>query len=270
MRAIVEALSKVPGVIGCAILDSDRTPLESILQPPYDPVLCAEVVRLVHDASVNYASLGGEEALSACVMCADGYVVVRIVSGYSLVVLAARECNVAMVGAGSGVATLKLQRLVSAKAAPARPAVPAQVLAPQPVAAARPAATSPRYTRENPPPLPNRDASTSGSVSMSMSMSVSWSEIDPHAPADAIGLRVMRHVLKSLMRQIGRQSKIVLENELSRIGATPSSVRAHQFTDLIMRVAKSIPNADGRTAFINGCLGDVGTSSSMGGSGVKR
>ena len=259
MQTALQSLIQVPGVSGAAVFDLSGDCLAESLEPPYEPILLAEVVSRLREVYDNYVALDDAAGKAVALVFEEGHLLIRSLDNITVVAIASRVANLAMLGVALNVAGLKLSRAAASRA-PADEIVPQpSAPPPQPIAAVAhgdPYVGGAPSPAASPPPLPAGLAT--GSTNTGNSVSVSWTaeRLDVPAPPDAVGLRVMRHVLKSLMRQIGREGKPVLEEELYRIGATPATVTGSQFTDLIMAVARRIPNAAARDAFMSDALGD--------------
>lgn len=72
-----------------------------------------------------------------------------------------------------------------------------------------------------------------------------------------VGLRVMRHLLRTFEDHVGPQAQVLLEAELRRVGATPEDLDAARFADLIRAAARHVPDPERRKKFVNEVLGDT-------------
>ncbi|WP_428267519.1 hypothetical protein [Haliangium sp.] len=278
----MQKITSVAGVLGAAVFDDSGACLAQDLKPPYEAILLTEILGQLGDIYDNYLALAETDAIASLIGTFDGgHVLVRRFGDHTLIVIASEEANLAMLGVSINVALLKLSRagIAPGGIAPGAPRPPA------PPPQAYGSAPRPPYGSTPPPPPPhlrdrvsnssipghsvqNPQVSSSQNMRSSMrggvdtSTSISWSAEDlggQRPPPDAVGLAVMRHVLKALARRIGPvDARAILDEELRVIGATPATVRASEFTDIIHNVARRMANQADRSAFIADALGDAG------------
>ncbi len=258
MKLALQSLIQVPGVLGAAVFSSSGACLAEILEPPYEPILLTEVLGRLREALENYVAVDDAEVGAAALIFEEGHCLIRITGGITVAVLASNAANIAMLGVALNVAALKCARSAgsatrdssleisprTAHGSDANTAVVNNSTVVESVGGSR--QQRPKAKKKKKKPV---------NTSLSVSWAVDGYDLPP--PPGAVGLVVMRHVLKSLMRQIGREGKPLLEEELHRIGATPATVTAGQFTDLIVSVARRIPSPGARDAFMSDALGDT-------------
>ncbi|GAB4566574.1 MAG: hypothetical protein Tsb0020_18360 [Haliangiales bacterium] len=288
MHDSMQKITRVAGVLGAAIFDDSGACLAQDLTPPYEPILLAEISTQLRDVYDNYLALAESDSISSLVATFDeGYLLVRNFSRRTLMVIASTQTNLAMLAVSINVAMLKLGRAP----APAQAGMGAQSVSPvhqsyppQPPPYPGMSSSSPGLHRRDTMPIeppaaagggyaargsaPSNSVLHNSSVGSSVnravgsSLSISWTDEGQggkRPPPDAVGLSVMRHVLKALARRIGAvDARAILDEELRMIGESPATVRAGQFTDIIHSVAARMPNAAERSAFIADALGDAG------------
>ena len=263
MKTALQSLVQVPGVLGAAVFDGENACLAEMLEPPYEPILLSEALGRLREVLDNYVAIDDSGVGAAVLVFGEGHCLIRMLNGISVVVLASESANLAMLGVALNVAALKCSRAANGKSAKismvdisrsgvdSMPQGQLQDLDHSVVEAL--ANKSQSFVKQK-----KKKKAKGSRGSRSTALSVSWAvegyKLPP--PPGAVGLAVMRHVLKSLMRQIGREGKPLLEEELHRIGATPATVTAGQFTDLIVAVARRIPSPGARDAFMSDALGD--------------
>jgi hypothetical protein len=264
MHDSMQKITSVPGVIGAAVFDESGACLAHALKPPYEAILLTEILLQLRDVYDNYLALAESAEINSLVGSFEGgYLLIRRQQTQTLIVLASEAVNLAMLGVSINIAQLKLSR------AGDQPPQPVMALGSQPPPPPPRAFERPPVSSSAPPPLPPpRGVSPGQSVRgparsvADSQVSISWSSDDlgqQKPPPDAVGLAVMRHVLKALARRIGAvDARAILDEELRTIGATPATVRAGDFTDIIHSVASRMANTDDREAFIADALGDAG------------
>ena len=260
MKKTVQTIARIDGVQCAAVLDHANNVSTSVLHPPYEDVLVKEIAAQLSGVRDTFISVDESSLDGQFLSFENGYVVLRLTAEHLLLAVATKDTNVAKLGVAMSVAAVKLARLAPAAAKqPTPPPIPvARPRAPEPAAAPAP----PAQTGRGSSPSMNTSSSqtnTSGSLNMSMS----WTEQPKrngkrHLIEDAVGIKVMQHVLIRLARLIGRDAATgLMEEELMRIGATPSSVRHAQFADLIKSVAVRIADPKKRETFMIQALGDT-------------
>lgn len=265
MQESMQKITSVPGVLGAAVFDESGACLGHALRPPYEAILLTEILLQLRDVYDNYLALAESAEINSLIGAFEGgHLIIRRHQTQTLIVLASETVNLAMLGVSINIAQLKLNRIGEQQPQPAM-AHGSQPPRPPARAFERAAAPPPQ-----PPPLPPPRPSVSTSQSLRVpargsfdsQVGISWSSDDigqQKPPPDAVGLGVMRHVLKALARRIGAvDARAILDEELRTIGATPATVRASDFTDIIHSVASRMPSADDREAFIADALGDAG------------
>jgi hypothetical protein len=151
----------------------------------------------------------------------EGYVIIRpIDETTTILVLASLTLNLAMLGIGFNVASLKLAQDRSGQHAAMGSTSQSGRLGSQPAA--------PR-----------------GSTSL-----LSQSGGDAAPPPNAVGPDVMNALLKLFAKQIGPFAKVILKEELTKIGATASTLVRSQYEDLVGMLVRRLPDSGKRKEFM--------------------
>ena len=276
MKKTLQSIAEISGVHAAAIFDGADNIVASALQPPYEDVLVREIANQLQTVRDSFTSFDDSKLDGMFQMFEEGFVVARRAKDHTIIAIATKAANVARLGVAMSVASVKVERLAG-QAAPSQPAKPQRAPSQPPRPITEPAAAAPP---QQPPPIPRpnppvaasseRDSgsiSYSTNTSGSFSMSMSWTN-EPgrngrtrHLTEDAVGIKVMQHTLVRLARLIGREAATgLLEEELSRIGATPGTILHAQFADLIKSVAVRIADPKKRETFMIQALGDTRTT----------
>ena len=212
MSMDLSTIVSTAGVNAAAIFDSAGECIASELPPPYEPILLADAMDKLNGAYDFFTAMGDDAAMSALsVRCDDGYLLLRKVGDLTTLVLAETKVNVAMLNVALNVLALNMSR---------RSKAPSAVGDSQRLSA---------------PPLQG-------------SMWSSPSATSP-PPPDAVGKAPIRDLLHMLQRLVGPAAKLVLKQELTKLGVSARTLRQGQWADLIDALGRRIADADKRRAF---------------------
>jgi predicted regulator of Ras-like GTPase activity (Roadblock/LC7/MglB family) len=232
-QAILEKVSAVAGVTGVALIEADGSCSADALQPPYEPVLLGEVAKSLRAAQECYYGIEGlVPAKTMAVRSSEGHLLVRNLDQRDIVVICTRSANLALVSVALNVAELKLSAQGRGSTSAAPPPIPSYASQPphQPVSPA---------SAQQPPAAPP----------------MSWSPTSSGS-SGGVGIKVMRHVRRTLEKYLGAQAQVVLEDELRQRGRTPATLDVDHFADVIRAAARQIPEPERRRQFIGDVLGD--------------
>ncbi|ACY19034.1 hypothetical protein [Haliangium ochraceum] len=284
MHDVMQKITSVPGIIGAVLFDESGACIAQDLKPPYEVILFTELLVQFQDVYDNHLALSEFDTINSVITTFDGgHLVVRRHYDMILMVLATESSNLAMLGVSMNVALLKLSRSGGQGAPTALGSSVSSSRQPQGYNSAVPPPVPPA-ARASAPQIPTNQSygnqnygnqgygnqsyggsgqssrpSASGTADGRMSISWTAEPSGGRPPRDAVGLGVMRHVLKALARRIGpAEARSILDAELRNMGATPSTVRASEFTDMLHNVANRMANRADREAFIADALGDMG------------
>lgn len=231
MSGILAGINAIPGVIGSIIFDSSDQCLEHELPPPYEPVLIAGVLAEVHNAASMLGALDGSPWQAFAFRFESGYLLVRCIDDVTLLVLAEPSINLAMLNVGFTVATLKIVQ----RAAPA--------------AAAATSAASSQSGRVAASKQPRLSVSASGQQRLSPSPQV-FSDSGGVASADAVPRAQMDSLLQALARHVGPMAKIMIKEDLAKMGAAVSTLGLSQYDDFIRLLAMRVTEGSERKEFL--------------------
>lgn len=222
MNDILQGINEVGGVTGSALFDSQNACIAHLCPPPFEPILLGQVMSEVRSA-LDYLNHLDDAAQWEMLTAAfeGGYVIMRRLEGdVTVMALAQPTVNTAMLGIAFNVAGLKLAKRGQ-----------------------MPPASGPISG-----PLSSRSGMRSGSGT-SMSLSDSGGGGGP-APPNAVGHEVMSALLKCLAKQVGPFAKIVLKEELTKLGVTAHTIVRGQFEDLVLLLLPRIPDPTKRKEFL--------------------
>jgi predicted regulator of Ras-like GTPase activity (Roadblock/LC7/MglB family) len=289
MSAALTGLNQIPGVVGSVLFNHDDEVVVSMMPPPYDRELLGGVMAELRNTLNVLAYLDENATWNAIVARFDtGYLVLRQVQRMTILVLAQSTLNPAMLSVGFNVAALKLEK-EGLPPAPLPPpplpppprasTVPAAIAPPAPIAAAAvmaqqapppnltpPRGMPPASGTPAPTGLSSRDLSISQSggipgiapVSQSSprlaSASVSGFRSDSQdtnpALPDAVGKNIMDGLLKALARHIGPFAKLIMKEELTKLGATATTLGFGQYEDFVSLLSRRVQDPAKRREFI--------------------
>jgi hypothetical protein len=72
-----------------------------------------------------------------------------------------------------------------------------------------------------------------------------------------VGTQVVQHISTTLERHLGARARFLLQDELTKMGATPQTLRFEQVADLLQAASVHIPNPTAQAQFISEALGDT-------------
>jgi hypothetical protein len=279
MSSALLGLNQIPGVVGSAIFNQADECVTHMMPPRYDPVLLGQVMVEMRNALNVLAFLDENATWTAIVVRYDGgYLVVRQFGKTTILVIAQPSLNPAMLSVGFNVAGLKLE-----KEGLPPPPLPPPPLPPSRMTGGIPLPPAPYGITPVPPtmtPLPagpstqssppagqsSRDFSISQSggilgvppVSQSNPRLASASvtgfrsdsqDTNPAIP-DAVGKNIMDGLLKALARHIGPFAKLIMKEELTKLGATSTTLGFSQYEDFISLLSRRVQDPAKRREFI--------------------
>jgi hypothetical protein len=227
MDNVLSGINAIAGVIGSAAFDSNDACVAHRVPPPYEPILITQVMRELRAALgiLSYLDDSSSSWGMFVVGYDDGYVIVRPVDeSTTILVLASLSLNLSMLGIGFNVASLKIAQ----DRGGGTPAAVGSTSNSQPVRAG------------SQPVIPR-----GSSVSL-----LSQSGDDTVAPPNAVGPDVMNALLKSFAKQIGPFAKVILREELTKMGVTASTLVRAQYEDLVGMLVRRLPDSGKRKEFM--------------------
>ena len=237
MQDLLTPIAGIPGVAGAALFDDDDRCVAAALHPPLDEALIERAMRTLRQALVVLnVSFDSETTWSGLFLrCEGGHVIVKRVEGHTVLVVGEPSLNVAMINVGLNVAAMSLRggRL-------GRGTEPRGLLGPRPGQGSQP------IPAQTPPPGDFLDPRAARTVGYS-SGSSGGAEV---AAASVVPRATLELVLRALARHLGPAARAVIQAELVAIGVVPQAVPLACYSDLIDQVARHIPEAGGRTAFL--------------------
>jgi predicted regulator of Ras-like GTPase activity (Roadblock/LC7/MglB family) len=286
MSNALQALNQIPGVIGSVIFNAQDECVVSMMPPPYEPMLLSQVMQELRNALNVLNYLADSASWGAIVIRYDaGYLVVRNVNAMTVMVIAQPSLNPAMLSVGFNVAALKLTQESAQPAAyqpthapppptpsygraPTAGAPQASMMMPnQPTHAPPPLPLPPQPHAPPPPPSPAMtlsgtqsqpiNLSQSGPRLASSSMSGSHGSIRGDSVdgglggvPDAVGKVVIDGLLRALARQIGPFAKLIMKEELTKLGVTGATLGYSQYDDFINMLSRRLQDPAKRREFM--------------------
>jgi predicted regulator of Ras-like GTPase activity (Roadblock/LC7/MglB family) len=146
MESVLGQLITVPGVVGGMVYDAEGTLLSRSFPPIFDDGILGGAARVLVDGAAGLELVTGKVGLLD-LRFADARIVVRPMSGASLVLLCAAQTNLQLLNISASVAIPKIERLVAAR----------QVTAPvEEAAGPEPLEAAPPDEAPAPPPPPTQ------------------------------------------------------------------------------------------------------------------
>jgi len=236
MQAMLSSLSQIQGVTGGAVFDATGECILHQMPVPYEPILLNQVfseLRTVLDA-VRYMDDSGILDSFVC-RFDNGYLILREIGGYTVLLLVSPSVNMAMINVGFKVAALKRYR--GAELSPAAATPP-----PAPVHV-----SSIHVDKESgvgrAPSSPGLMQGTTSALSVSSTLE------DAPIPPDAVGAGVVNELVKLLSGHVGPFAKVIFKQELKRIGASTQTLTRSQYDDFVTFLVAKIPDTAGKTQF---------------------
>ncbi len=227
MKDILDKLLAVEGVTACAVFDTSDACVACHGPSAFEPILFGKVMSEFQEALNFFRSIDpGATVQSLFARFDEGFVDVRWVDKHSILVMGSNTANPAMVTVGMNVAALKLSKSLAEPGGGGGMATGSG-----PVVTGTPVGDS--------------------SHGRSLSLSVSPHPTNQPIPADAVGLSTVNMMVKSLAKQLGPFAKIIVKEELTKLGATAHTIGRAQFEDLINICAKRVADPGKRREFIN-------------------
>lgn len=273
IQPIINNLTEVAGVGGAAIFDDTGHCIAHHLFPPYDPFLLWEMLRELRGATDGYVGVGvGDEVTGTLLSFEHGKVFTRRAAPFELVALTAHDANIAVLAVSFNVAMLRLHQAAGTGWRDSSSSSRGMNSTGVPNAQSSRREWSSRYdvrgdTAETPGavayPHPSSQSSSYPSfpaaptASISQHTPMSWSQNDRGKVVGAVGTKVMQHLLTVTQRYFGRDAQPLLERELRGMGATPQTLTAAQFADVIRGVARLLPREQ-HERYMAEVLGDRG------------
>lgn len=290
MSNALTGLNQIPGVLGSAIFNAQDECVVHMMPQPFEPMLLGSVMAELRNALNVLTYLDDSGTWGAIVIRYEqGFLVVRQLHRVTVMVIAQPSLNPAMLSVGFNVASLKLEKegLPPAPLPPPPPLPPPRMerqtsgqmpamtmpLAAPPVPAPLP--PPPPYSPTPPAGFPAASGSghSSGSVSVSQSgglpgiAAVSQSsprlsssmtggfrthdsqDTSPAVP-DAVGKVIIDALLKALARHIGPFAKLIMKEELNKLGLTPATLGFGQYEDFVSLLSRRVQDPAKRREFI--------------------
>jgi hypothetical protein len=280
MSSALLGLNQIPGVIGSVIFNPADECVAHMMPPEYEPALLGQVMAEMRNTLNVLAYLDENATWTAIVVRYEGgYVVVRQFHRMTVMVLAQPTLNPAMLSVGFNVAALKLEK----EGLPPPPLPPPPLPPPRTSGALPlPALTPPKGVATPaplpPPPVPPSNHGQSAGLS-SRDLSISQSggilgvppmsqssprlatasgtgfrsgdsqDTNPAIP-DAVGKNIMDGLLKALARHIGPFAKLIMKEELTKLGATATTLGFSQYEDFVSLLSRRVQDPSKRREFI--------------------
>ncbi len=287
MSNALTGLNQIPGVVGSAIFNAQDECVVHMMPPPFEPMLLGSVMVELRNALNVLTYLDDSSTWGAIVIRYDsGYLVVRQIHRMTVMVIAQPSLNPAMLSVGFNVAALKLEK----EGLPPAPLPPPPLPPPRserassqmhglgtqqmPIPAPPQAAPLPPPSYRSAPPGGMPAGQSSGSVSVSQSgglpgiQAVSQSsprlaassmtggfrthdsqDTNPQI-ADAVGKNILDGLLKALARHIGPFAKLIMKEELTKLGLTPATLGFAQYEDFVSLLSRRVQDPAKRREFI--------------------
>jgi predicted regulator of Ras-like GTPase activity (Roadblock/LC7/MglB family) len=284
MSNALAGLNQIPGVVGSVIFNAQDECVVSMMPPPYEPELLSQVMAELRNALNVLSYLDEQTSWNAIVIRFDaGYLVVRQLHKVTVMVIAQPTLNPAMLSVGFNVAALKLEK----EGLPPPPLPPPPPMPPRAAAPTSQMAAMGGMQAQMPIPAPPPQAavssspsissptfgnSSSGNVSVSQSggmpgiaavsqssprlasASISGFRSDTHdtnpAVPDAVGKNILDGLLRALARHIGPFAKLIMKEELTKLGLTPATLGFGQYDDLVSMLSRRVQDPAKRREFI--------------------
>lgn len=268
---MLASISPIPGVVAAAVFHGQDECVAEAVQPPYDTLLLSEAIKSLSASEDCFAGVGLHQPKLTLARCQGGVVVVAQNSPFYAVVVAGPDVNLTMLRVGLNVAVLKAKKAMLGAAAASAGAPRASFSANGPGSGSMGAGGFDSIASTEMAIIPPIDASAHADRSVGSSSrgsrsigrpsigggEMSWGERS-RRPRGAVGMKVMRHVLRVYQRYTGNDARRLLERELVDLGATPASLTVPQFADLIRRAAAHVADPVDRRQFLSEALGDRG------------
>ena len=123
METVLGQLNSVPGVIGSLVCGSEGQVLAQAFPATFDAATLAEAARALAESAAGLATVTGDVRMLD-LRCASARIVARPIAGASLLFLCAPGMNLQPLAISASVVAPKLEKLVSARAAPGGAAGP--------------------------------------------------------------------------------------------------------------------------------------------------
>ena len=213
MDAILQQLTSVQGVTGAALFNKQGGCVAHVLHPPYEPILLVEAVQELRQAVEMFTYLDSTDFQGFVAHLDSGKVVARQTGEWLVFVLGDDALQTSMLNVALSVVVLKLKAAGAPPEAPASVAVGSMSLG---------------------------SMGTDGSIGTMV-----------ETPTDAVGVKVMKALLKELASQLGPFAKVLLKQELGKLGLSARTVGRQHFDDLVKVLSKRIPEEDKRQDFVS-------------------
>ncbi len=221
-------LANIPSVSGAAIFDHHGTCLEYELAPPYELILL-ESVRETLDSTRGFVSTldGSAKPQTFIGRYQHGLLFARWDESFVILLMAAANANVPLLTVGLNAAALKMKAALSdsmsdsslASMSDSHPAMSAQ-----------------------------HQMMSSSQTGGSVNYSVTGQSRVP-VPG-AVGVPVIKQLIKLLAHHIGPVARVIVKRELRGLGTNAVSLMPTQYGDLVSLSGRSIADPVRRKAFI--------------------
>ena len=286
---MLTSVSSVPGVRGVALFDQANVCIAHALRPPYEPILLSEAADRLVEAQTGFEGAGLEAPDFVAVKYEQGCVIVVNENDMRSIVLCEEQTNLAMLRVALRVVSMKARKAqrseppmhgnpmqgdqwgagghgnfagASQSLEAVNPAQYGAMMHDQSHGASHLPVPSGRQTIQGSQELPAMRGQDPGYRPEGSSRprfrraaGMSWGERST-SQTGSVGIKVMKHVLRSLSDQIGDAAQGILEQELIALKATPRSLTVSQFADLIHGAARRVEDPERRKRFLEKALGD--------------
>jgi predicted regulator of Ras-like GTPase activity (Roadblock/LC7/MglB family) len=289
MSSALAGLNQIPGVIGSVIFNAQDECVVHMMPAPFEPVLLGRVMAELRNALNVLSYLDDSSSWNAIVIRYDaGYLVVRQLHRLTVMVIAQPGLNPAMLSVGFNVAALKLEKEGLPPAPLPPPPMPpprttGAYATQMPVAQPQPAPHQQAYPLPAPPYAPPPSAtqpihqphaagSSSGNLSISQSGGIpgisavsqssprlAWASTSGRSEggqdssptvADAVGKTILDGLLRALARHIGPFAKLIMKEELTKLGLTASTLGFSQYDDFVSLLSRRVQDPTKRREFL--------------------
>jgi hypothetical protein len=221
MQNALAGIAKIKGVKGFSVFDTRGACVVHQMPPPYEAVLMNQVLEQLRAAFDAVRCLDESGMDSFIGRFSQGCVVLKPLANHTVMIVAEPDLNLATLGIGLKVASLKLGAAESGRISGPMDTV---------------AASAQKLALH---------ANSSSNLSQGIALNES------RIPADAVSAAVMSELTQLLAVRIGPMAKVTLKGTLTSLGLHPRAVGPPQFDELVALVARKIPDVAARQPFIN-------------------
>ena len=209
MEQLLQQLTAIEGVQGAALFNEQGGCVAHQLTPPFEAILLVEAIPELSSAVDMFSYLDKSDFQDFVANLENGTVIARKTGGWLVLIVGSPALQVPLVNVALSVVSIKLKQAGPPPAAPERVATGSMSL-----------------------------GSIAGSVG-------TGSQI----PADAVGINKVRALLKALATQLGPFAKVLLKQEMAKMGVSARTVGYSHYRDLADVLGKRIPDESKRDEF---------------------